>query len=84
MAIDKKFWQQALAAQSACNLSGVVISFAEAMRALAAEGLDTDARNTHPISVLFATQVMHLTRADDTYAYSRAYAQALREAGKPE
>jgi hypothetical protein len=78
--IDAKHWQAALAVQSACNLSGVVISFAEAMKALCAEGLDTDSRNRHPIAILFATQIAHLTgiNADESMTrYSRAYGEAL-------
>jgi hypothetical protein len=80
MSVDKKHYQNALAVQSACNLSGVVIAFAEAMKAICADpdSTGTDWRNNHPIAVLFATQVASLTKvaaiADDLCAYSEAYA----------
>jgi len=83
--IDKKHWEAALAAQSACNLCGVVISFAAAMRALASDGLDTDARNRHPIAVLFATQVAHLTGVTSEKSFEQfetAYREALRQTGQ--
>ena len=61
--IDKRFWQMALDVQCACNLSGVVFSFVEAMRAIcdeaALQGKGTDWKNEHPICVLFATQIGH-------------------------
>ena len=65
MTIPKRFWHEALLAQSACNLSGVVYSFAEAMRAIcdeaAAKGVGTDWKNTHAICRLYAEQIMHLS-----------------------
>jgi len=53
--------QQALAVQDACNLSGVVFSFAEVMEAICEEqqrlGQSTEWKNTHPIVTLFSIQV---------------------------
>jgi len=81
MAIDKKHWQAALNVQSACNLSGVVISFAGVMRAiceefnsLPVEEQTTEWKNKHPIAVLFVTQIYHLTGGDAGYldAYEEA------------
>jgi len=80
--IDKRHWSNALAVQSACNLSGVVLSFAEAMKALCAECLDTDARNRHPIAVLFAAQVQHLTSHGNSIDYYHAYERAMVETGE--
>lgn len=54
--------QSALDVQSACNLSGVVRSFAEIVHAMRMEhGMDTPTCNTHPVCILFAEQIAHLT-----------------------
>lgn len=57
-------YQSALEVQSACNLSGVVRTFAEIMPRIWAEarrqGKGTDWVNHHPISRLFAAQVAYL------------------------
>jgi len=61
----KQIAKDALASQAACNLSGVVKTFADATTVLWAEahrlGVGTDWVNQHPVSVLFATQVAHLS-----------------------
>ena len=58
----------ALNSQNACNLSGVIFSFAQAMQIICDEshrlGEGTDWRNRHPISVLFSTQIAYLTHTD--------------------
>ena len=61
----KQLAQEALDVQNACNLSGVAHSFARAMTDLADHGIHGDARNTHPISVLWADKIAHLTRTQD-------------------
>jgi len=83
--IDVRYWQAALDVQSACNLSGVVLSFAEAMQAINEEahrlGKGTDWKNTHPICVLFSTQIGHLTKTSalaEESVYSAAYQAAFR------
>jgi hypothetical protein len=58
--------EEALGVQNACNLSGVVHSFStiitEVRTRLEAEGKGgTDAVNTHPVCILFADKVAHLT-----------------------
>jgi len=58
--IDKKHYQLALASQTACNMSGIVSTFAGALHAMCEAGLNTDARNKHPISILYAVQIAHL------------------------
>ena len=67
--------EAAIAVQSACNLSGVVHSFHEAMNILNDEahktGKGTDWTNNHPICRLFAEQISHLTRNTDYYDASR-------------
>lgn len=59
----KQAAQAALDVQSASNLSGVVHSFSAAMRVLRAQPdcQGTEWVNRHPVSILFATQVAHLT-----------------------
>jgi hypothetical protein len=66
----------ALASQSACNMSGITIAFAEALKAMCKAGLDTDARNKHPISILYAVQIAHLAGIGDG-ASMAGYAQAV-------
>jgi hypothetical protein len=84
--IAKKYWQYALDVQTAVNLSGVVRSFVEAMDAISDEarclGKGTEWKNTHPIAVLFSTQIGHLTRTSvlaEEGVYSAAYQRALKE-----
>jgi hypothetical protein len=55
----------ALASQTACNLSGIVHAFSRAMTTLCEIKPDTTWRNRHPIAVLFATQITHLAQAGD-------------------
>jgi hypothetical protein len=61
----KRDYEDALMVQSACNLSGVVHSFSEILSRLVKEaqeqGAGTEWINTHPICVLFAEQIKHLT-----------------------
>lgn len=85
MTIAKKHWRNALDVQTACNLSGVVLAFADAIQAINEEarelGKGTDWRNTHPIAVLFSTQIGHLTKTctlADTDVYHEAY-EAVQE-----
>jgi hypothetical protein len=63
-------YQTALNVQVACNLSGVVFSFARVMQRICNTNGGTDARNHHPIAVLFAEQIHALT------GYSQGYAEA--------
>ena len=54
--------ERALAVQDACNLSGVVAGFGHAMNELTriAPELGTDARNGHPVAVMWADKVAQL------------------------
>lgn len=62
--------KEALMVQGACNLSGVVHGWSRAMRRLCELcDLGTDGRNRHPINVLWADKVKHLTGDDVTAAY---------------
>lgn len=72
----------AVACQDACNLTGVLRSFAEAMTvvraASTAGGHGTDWINRHPIAQLFADKIADLTGRPDFAGYSAAY-QACRK-----
>jgi hypothetical protein len=61
----KQLAQEALDVQNACNLCGVVQSFARAMIDLGEHVKGTDARNKHPISVLWADKVAQLVEIQD-------------------
>jgi hypothetical protein len=67
--------QMALTAQDACNLSGLVYSFAEMMKLICEEdrkhGHGTDWKNSHPICVLMTNKMADLARSDANF--SRAY-----------
>ena len=71
--MKKSDYEIALMVQSACNLPGVVHSFSEILSRLVKEaqeqGKGTDWINTHPICVLFAEQISHLTKKDYFEAY---------------
>ena len=55
--------QQAIDSQCACNLSGIVLSFARIMERINEDTreLGGHVRNTHPICRLFAEQICHLS-----------------------
>jgi hypothetical protein len=79
----------AITVQDASNLSGVVRSFAGVTKTLWDEarnnGKGTDWVNKHPVAVLFATQIGHLTGTCglvDTDIYSKAYEECERLANQ--
>ena len=57
----KELAKEALAVQDACNLSGVAQGFARCMSDLCALVPDTGERNEHPIAILWADKIAHLT-----------------------
>lgn len=59
----KELAQEALNVQDASNLSGVVHAFSRAMTDLRGNlpNASTEALNHHPVSVLFADKIAHLT-----------------------
>lgn len=78
-----RMYADALIVQDACNLSGVVYSFARHMKTLADMGItDTDARNRHPISVLFSSKIASLTGSEDFQNFSRAYGEVKQNVYK--
>lgn len=81
----KQLAAEVLAVQDACNLCGVALAFARAMIDLGEHTRGTDERNTHPISVLWADKIAHLTgtqtigveRVLEAYTEVQALAAAL-------
>ena len=74
--MEKRDYADALMVQDACNLCGVVQSFAELLKRLMTEatenGEGTDYVNRHPLSVMYADKIRDLTRLTDDALY-RAY-----------
>lgn len=76
-------YADALNAQSACNLSGIVFSFARVMQRICDEanagGHGTDWKNHHPIAVLYSAQIAHLSGSGQpeggSFDYHKAYAE---------
>ena len=70
--------KDAIQVQDACNLSGVVFSFAQAMAAVCEEadrlGKGTEWKNNHPVSVLFASKLASLTHCERGVTLSNAWA----------
>lgn len=79
---------RALDAQSACNLSGIVFSFAQVMQRICNEanagGHGTEWKNAHPICRLYAEQIVHLTDRPtlDGDTYSKAYSVCMEKSGR--
>ena len=74
--LTKNDYQTALDVQNACNLSGVIRSWAEITARIwedirAGNG-GTREFNLHPINVLFASKVQALTHCDDFHRFSVA------------
>lgn len=75
-------YERVLHSQDACNLSGIVFEFSRAMKKICNEanrdGRGTEWKNTHPISRLYAEQIMHLTSAKD---WNEAYNECKKNSG---
>ena len=72
--LTPKDYQNALAVQDACNLSGVVLAFMGALDKIREEVKDTDKINKHPISVMYADKIAHLTGTQfNSFVISEAY-----------
>ena len=85
----KEAAQMALDVQNACNLSGVVYSFAKVMQAICDEanrqsGRGTEWKNRHPIVILFLDKLADLARCcdrGDSLTFHRAYDEVRALAG---
>ena len=58
---DMKHWRNARDVQNACNMSGVLIAFLEAVRDLRECGCSGDEINSHPITRAYADKVASLS-----------------------
>ena len=68
--------QSALDVQTACNLSGIILTFAMIVSDMRkVHGFDTPTCNRHPVCRLYAEQICHLSGAGmgDTDSYHVAY-----------
>lgn len=75
--------QSALDVQSACNLSGVVLSLARIVESMRGEhGFDTPTCNRHSVCRLYAEQISHLAGSGmgDMITYDQAYETCQRMA----
>ncbi len=79
--LTKADYRDALLAQDAVNLSGVVHSWAAVLSKMVHNGADTKAKNTHPISILYACKVADMTGLGiyNDHVFSVAY-EACKDA----
>ena len=80
---------RAIDVQDACNLSGVLYDFREAIVAIreimcaSAEGCSTDKLNRHPICIMYASKVADLTGLNyDSVVFGDAYRKCKVMAGR--
>lgn len=69
---DLEYWKKtSIDIQDACNLSGVVYSFAQFLEWLRKEYPDkgTDWYNRHPICIMFSDKISSLTGDNFSFAY---------------
>lgn len=73
----------ALDVQDACNLSGVVKTFATVLDTLWTDaherGKGTDWVNTHPVTVLFVNKLESLTHSDDRFRHAYEWCKEQAE-----
>lgn len=78
--MSHNMYADALEVQNACNLSGILHSWAAIMTKIREEasalGKGSDYINTHPVNVLFADKVRSLTGDDFSTAYRIATEKA--------
>ena len=78
----KQLMQEALDVQNACNLSGVVHSFARAITDLRENGItDTDSIRSHPVCVMYSSKIASMTHSDDPVMFSNAYGDCVDSRG---
>ena len=79
--LTSKDYKDAVVVQDACNLSGVVHSFAEVVSRIWEEahekGKGTDWVNKHPICMLFADKILSLAGGNGDENFRKAYAACL-------
>ena len=81
--LTKHHYQDALLVQSACNLSGVVISLSELMPFIRGECNSTTEVNEHPIVQMFVAQLLWLSYGQSTNQekYDVAYEHCKQKVG---
>lgn len=80
---EKRWAQDAMCVQDACNLSGVVISWGKILSEMTAAGYDTAGKERHPVTILFASKVDSLVNRGQMDAdFREAYRACFERAGK--
>lgn len=76
--------KEAINVQDACNLSGVVHGFARCMSAMVEMGMNNDARDNHPITLLWVDKICHLSGYKQDYGTKmmNAYSEAQKIANE--
>jgi hypothetical protein len=84
MPITEKDYGQAILAQDACNLSGLVHSLSQLVDKLWAdpECTGTDWVNTHPLVVMYVSKLVSLSGAERGLVFSHAYEVCRQKAKK--
>jgi len=81
--LTKADYKGAILVQDACNLSGIVQSWAKMMEKIwdeaRAHGEGTSYVNGHPINVMFASKVASLTGSEESLQFSAAYEACQKE-----
>ena len=85
MKTDKKLtakdYQRALDVQDACNLSGIVHSFAAVLPLIMEEVKSTEGVWRHPISVMYVSKIDSLVHGSDMNTFGVAY-EACKDKAK--
>lgn len=78
-------YQNAVRAQDACNLSGVVEEFNSVLKEIWKEAhkhnCGTEWVNKHPIAVLYASKIASLTCCEDSDIFHKAYMDCVNKSG---
>jgi hypothetical protein len=87
--IERAVATQALAIQDACNLSGLVFSFASFMQLICElnyrpGGGSTEFKNRHPAVILYVSKLVSLCGCEDTAEFSKAYDWCIAKRGTAE
>jgi hypothetical protein len=73
----KKAAKNAIECGNACNLSGIVFSFATDMQTVCdvsnALGKGTEWKNGHPIAVMYSSKIAEMTLDKLTYGYAHVF-----------
>jgi hypothetical protein len=70
--IDSKHYRNAETVQSACNMSGVLIAFLDAVRDMRESGCDGDEINAHPVTRAYADKIASLANVQGDIGFDNA------------